>query len=254
MYFGNIERQHHIKNKNMQYKFLVVILISLVIFPGINAQNKSKKISVTGIVTDLNKNPVDGAMILIDNNYTNKSTNNKGFFKVRVHPDAEMVSVVTPDKGIGEALINGKTMLNITLRPGTAPLKPGNMNNQEGEERVDIGYGSVRRKDLTTPVNKLNIKNSRYANYSNIYDMLKGSVPGLQVSGTRITIQGTSSFNLSTEPLFIVDGMQVSSIGDISPTQVESVEVLKGSSASIYGSRGANGVILIKLIGANTNR
>jgi TonB-dependent SusC/RagA subfamily outer membrane receptor len=128
------------------------------------------------------------------------------------------------------------------------------VNNQEGEERVDIGYGSVRRKDLTTPVNKLNIKNSRYANYSNIYDMLKGTVPGLQVSGTRITIQGTSSFNLSTEPLFIVDGMQTNSIGDISPSQVESVEVLKGSSASIYGSRGANGVILIKLIGANTNR
>ncbi len=227
--------------------------MSLVIFPGMNAQNKAKKIFVTGIVTDVNKNPVEGAMILIDNKYTNKSTDNKGFFKIKVRPDAEMISVVTPAMGIGEALINGEAMLNITLRPGTAPSQPGKVN-QEGEERVDIGYGSVKRKDLTTPVSKLNVKNSRYATYTNIYEMLKGTVPGLQVSGTRITIQGIGSLTLSTEPLFIVDGMEVSSIGDIPPSQVESVEVLKGSSASIYGSRGANGVILIKLIGADTRR
>ena len=226
----------------------------LVIFPGMNAQNKAKKIFVTGIVTDVNKNPVEGAMILIDYKYTNKSTDNKGFFKIKVRPDAQMISVVTPEMGIGETLINGETMLNITLRPGAAPSEPGNVRNQVGEERVDIGYGSVKRKDLTTPVNKLNVKNSRYATYTNIYEMLKGTVPGLQVSGTRITIQGIGSLTLSTEPLFIVDGMEVSSIGDIPPSQVESVEVLKGSSASIYGSRGANGVILIKLIGADTRR
>ncbi len=59
---------------------------------------------------------------------------------------------------------------------------------------------------------------------------------------------------MSTDPLFIVDGNEVGSISDIPPSQVESVQVLKGASASIYGSRGANGVILIKLIGANTRR
>jgi TonB-dependent SusC/RagA subfamily outer membrane receptor len=59
---------------------------------------------------------------------------------------------------------------------------------------------------------------------------------------------------LSTEPLFVVDGMVVSSISDIQPFTVKSIEILKGSSASIYGSRGANGVILIKLIGAGDNK
>lgn len=232
----------------------MVILISLVIWPVLSAQKETKKIFVSGVVKDADNNPVDGAIILIDKKYTNKSTDNKGFFRVKVRRNAEMISVVTPEKGIGEALIDGENMLNITLRPGTGPSQAGNANNPKGEERVDIGYGSIRRKDLTTPVNRLDVRNSRYATYTNIYEMLKGAVPGVQVSGTKITIQGVNSFNLSTEPLFIVDGNEVNSISDIPPSQVESIEVLKGASASIYGSRGANGVILIKLIGANTRR
>jgi TonB-dependent SusC/RagA subfamily outer membrane receptor len=70
------------------------------------------------------------------------------------------------------------------------------------------------------------------------------------VNGNSIQIQGSSSFNLSTEPLFVVDGIVVESVENISPTMVENITVLKGASASIYGSRGANGVILITLIGA----
>jgi TonB-dependent SusC/RagA subfamily outer membrane receptor len=76
--------------------------------------------------------------------------------------------------------------------------------------------------------------------------MIKGEVPGVQVNGTSITIRGTGSIMSSTEPLFIVDGIAVNQISDISPVEVKSIEVLKGASASIYGSRGANGVILIR--------
>ncbi len=238
----------------MKYKILVAIVISLVICPVLSAQKEAKKIFVTGVVKDADNNPVEGATILIDNKFTNKSTDNKGFFRVKVRRNAEVISVVTLEKGIGEALIDGENLLNITLRPGTGPSRSGNADIPDGEARVDIGYGSIRKKDLTTPVNRLDVRNSRYATYTNIYEMLKGAVPGVQVSGTKITIQGASSFNLSTEPLFVVDGNQVNTISDIPPSQVESVEVLKGASASIYGTRGANGVILIKLIGANTRR
>jgi TonB-dependent SusC/RagA subfamily outer membrane receptor len=70
------------------------------------------------------------------------------------------------------------------------------------------------------------------------------------VNGTSIRIQGASSLLLSTEPLFVVDGITVNSISDIQPLMVKSIQVLKGSSAAIYGSRGANGVILINLIKA----
>lgn len=228
----------------------MLILVSLLMLPDLYGQTKAKKFFVTGIVTDANKNPVAGAMILVDSKYTSKVTDNKGSFKIKVKPDAELISVVTPDLGIGEAMIDGETLLNISLRAGVPAPQSGNKNEAGTEENVNIGYGSINKKNLTTPVNRLDVRDSRYASYTNMYELLKGAVPGVQVSGTRITIQGINSFNLSTEPLFIVDGMQVGSIADVQPIQVESVEVLKGAAAAIYGSRGANGVIMIKLKGA----
>jgi TonB-dependent SusC/RagA subfamily outer membrane receptor len=86
--------------------------------------------------------------------------------------------------------------------------------------------------------------------HQNIYEMIRGEIPGVQVTGKSIMIQGPSSINLSTEPLIVVDGVPTASIDDISPQMVKSIEVLKGAAASIYGSRGANGVILINMRGA----
>jgi TonB-dependent SusC/RagA subfamily outer membrane receptor len=108
----------------------------------------------------------------------------------------------------------------------------------------------MKRKDLTTQVGKIDGTNKKYAAYRDIYDMIRGEIPGVQVRGKSILIQGPGSLNLSTEPLLVVDGVIINSIDDISPREVKSIEVLKGASASIYGSRGANGVIMIYLIGA----
>jgi TonB-dependent SusC/RagA subfamily outer membrane receptor len=80
--------------------------------------------------------------------------------------------------------------------------------------------------------------------------MIRGEFPGVQVIGKNIVIRGTSSLMLSSDPLLIVDGMSVSSLDDISPVLVKSIEVLKGPAAAVYGSRGTNGVILITLRGA----
>jgi TonB-dependent SusC/RagA subfamily outer membrane receptor len=78
--------------------------------------------------------------------------------------------------------------------------------------------------------------------------LLKGEFPSVRVTGTSINIQGSFSLYASTEPLFVVDGVAVESIGNIPPQIVSSIEVLKGASATIYGTRGSNGVILITLI------
>ncbi|MBE3086556.1 MAG: TonB-dependent receptor plug domain-containing protein [Bacteroidetes bacterium] len=150
------------------------------------------------------------------------------------------------NNGVREAIIEGRTTINFSLG-GTASSQNNKQDNNEADKAVNIGYGSVDPKNLTTQVNRLDVKDNKYASYSNIYEVLRGTVPGVQVSGKSIRIQGASSLMLSTEPLFVVDGIVVSSIDDIIPNQISSVEVLKGSSASIYGSRGANGVILINL-------
>ncbi len=82
--------------------------------------------------------------------------------------------------------------------------------------------------------------------YSNMYDYLRGRVPGVQVtSDNKILIRGVNSINLSTDPLIILDGSEINDLSVINPNDVDSVTVLKDGSASIYGVRGANGVIII---------
>lgn len=120
---------------------------------------------------------------------------------------------------------------------------------QAAEDSVNIGYGYIKKKHLTNSVSKVKVNDLQINSYINIGEYLKGRVPGLQVMRVGDTykylIRGISSINASTDPLFVVDGMEVSDINFINPNDVVTVEVLKDASASIYGNRGACGVILI---------
>ena len=116
-------------------------------------------------------------------------------------------------------------------------------------DSVYVGYGYVRKKDLTTSVSKVEVDDIQMKGYTSIGEYLKGRVAGLQVmkvgTGYRYLIRGVSSLNAPTDPLFIVDGVEVNDIEFLSPNDVARVEVLKDASASIYGNRGACGVIVI---------
>lgn len=113
-----------------------------------------------------------------------------------------------------------------------------------GEEYVNTGYGHVKKKNSTSAISSLKIEQG--SGYSNIYDYIKGRVAGVEVVGTSIRIRGERSILGSNEPLILVDGLEMSDIGSISPDMVKSIDVLKdASSTAMYGSRGANGVILI---------
>ncbi len=117
------------------------------------------------------------------------------------------------------------------------------------EDSVNVGYGYVKKKNLTSSVSKVSMDQVQVGSYTNIGEYLAGRVPGLVVqktgSGYKYTIRGATSIYASTDPLFIVDGMEVMDIDYLNPRDVKSVEVLKDSSASIYGTRGACGVIII---------
>jgi len=102
---------------------------------------------------------------------------------------------------------------------------------------------------LSTPVSSSDVSGGEYASFSSIYDVLK-TIPGVVVSGTGVTIRGVGTTG-SSSPLFVVNGITVNSISGINPSIVKSIEVLKGPAASVYGMRGANGVILIKLKDGN---
>ncbi len=133
----------------------------------------------------------------------------------------------------------------MTLSCGTARKTAdiGSSENQE-EEYVNTGYGKIKKKDSTSSVSSVKVKQG--SGYSDIYEYLKGRVAGLVINGTSIRIRGVTSIMGSNEPLILVDGMETSDISNLTPDMVERVDVLKdASSTAIYGARGANGVILI---------
>ncbi|MCX6328516.1 MAG: TonB-dependent receptor plug domain-containing protein [Bacteroidia bacterium] len=222
---------------------LFIILASFVMTIPTSSQTSKKKVWLSGIVTDNAGNPVKGAMILIDKKNTYVVTDDKGFYKVKIRPDAGEITIFTFPGVIEKVMIKGQTELNITLNSS----RNAEENQAVADNKVDFGYEKIEKEDVSSQVNKLNTDKNKYASYSNVYDMLKGAIPGVQVIGKSIIIQGISSPTMTNEPLFVVNGIIVTSIDDIHPVEVKSIEVLKGAAASIYGSRGANGVILINL-------
>lgn len=232
----------------MKLKIFFVILVSFCLIQTDFAQKPKKKIEITGVVLDANMKPVENVVIFVDKKKTNSTTDSKGIFHIKVKPTAKKMVVFSYFNGVREMEINGKTTINFTL-DGNSSHSAQPVQKESG--KINIGYGEIDKESLTMPVNKLESEKSRYGTYSNIFEILTGEVPGLEVTGTSIKIRNSTSFQLSTEPLFVVDGVIVPSINDISPSHVKSIEVLKGPSASIYGARGANGVIIITLISGN---
>jgi TonB-dependent SusC/RagA subfamily outer membrane receptor len=233
----------------MKIRIFLILLLYVFLIPNTQGQKSNKKFSITGFVLDANKNPINGAIIFIDNKKTEITTNEKGFYRIRVSPSAKKISVFTLMNGLNESEIGGRTAINFELNNASSSAKK-DFKDQANEETVNVGYGTMKKKDLTTQVGKIDGANKKFSSYQNIYDMIRGELPGVQVMGKKIIIQGPTSITLSTDPLLVVDGVSVTSIDDISPQMVKSIEVLKGAAASIYGSRGANGVVLIYMKGA----
>ena len=122
------------------------------------------------------------------------------------------------------------------------------------KDGVDIGYGVQDRDQVTTSVSNLKVRKNEIQTYSNIYDYLRGRVPGVQVtSDNRIIIRGIGTNSNNTDPLILVDGVETTDISTLDPIYVESVDVIKDGSSAIYGMQGANGVIIIKTVGAGGN-
>lgn len=114
------------------------------------------------------------------------------------------------------------------------------------DEEINVGYGTTTRKELGYAVGKVNVDPMAVSSYTSIAEYLRGRVAGLEVNPNgSIQIRGLNSINSSSDALIVVDGSIISDINTINPADVQSVEVLKDGSAAIYGSRGANGVVLI---------
>lgn len=218
----------------------------------ITNQDKPKKVTISGEVTDFSHKPVSDAIITVDGIKSSESTNKEGRYKIKVKTTASKIGIYTLPPAVIEELINERSNINFVLNDSIAEQIKQNIKSFSNED-VNTGYSTEKRKSLTTPVGQIDGTKSKYASYNSIYDMLRGEIPGVHVSGTTVLIREPSSVLSSNEPLFVVDGIPVNSIDGISPRNVKTISVLKGSAASIYGSRGANGVIIITTLTAAKN-
>jgi len=123
------------------------------------------------------------------------------------------------------------------------------MPRHSSNDRVNYGYGTEERSTSTYNVANVKVDQNEISGYSSIADYLRGRVAGVEVSGSddnpTIRIRGVRSINGSNEPLIFVDNVEVNDLSGVVPMDVERIDVLKDNAASMYGSRGANGVILI---------
>lgn len=121
-------------------------------------------------------------------------------------------------------------------------------------DSVDVGYGTQSKDKVTTSVSNIKVKRTDAQTYSDMYEYLRGRVAGVMVtSDNRIIIRGIGTNSNNTDPLILVDGVEVTDLSGINPADVQSVDVIKDGSSAIYGMQGANGVIIIKTGGSHNN-
>lgn len=202
------------------------------------------QVKITGTVSDAADGmPLPGANIIIQGTSQGTVTDANGAFSMEVPPDA--VLVVSYMGYLSESIdVDGQTTINVVLTPDLAKL----------DEVVVIGYGTMKKSDLTGAVSSIKEEDIKSIKSSNAIEAMQGKVAGVDMtrsdgragSGYNILIRGARSFSASNEPVYIVDGVDYGSNININPNDIASMEVLKdASSTAIYGSRGANGIVLI---------
>ncbi len=222
--------------KNLGYYFL---LLGIIFYLPINAQTSE----VSGVVSDEAGLPLPGVSILIKNTTKGTATDFDGKYSINANANAILVFSYLGYKG-KEVSVGGQTTLNVSLEEDTSQL----------DEVVVIGYGTVKKTDLTGAVSSMETETITERNINNPIEAIQGALPGVVITnnsgrlgdGFDVSIRGTNSFS-GGNVLYIVDGVPTNGIDFLNPQDIERIDVLKdASSAAIYGSRGANGVIIVQ--------
>jgi TonB-dependent starch-binding outer membrane protein SusC len=229
----------------MKLKTLFLILVSVLCVSTVSAQKNNKKITITGTVLDASGFPIGNAIVMIDGNNTSTVTDSKGVYTIKVKPTVQRIGIFTFGNGIIEEAIDGRAEINFKFGT-TAARQQLEQDINPGEEGINTGYSYTKKKNLTTEARKIDGTDKKYASYSSISDMIVREVAGVKHTTSGYVLQDSRDFFGSVPALLIVDGVPVDDISGISPSTVESIEVLKGTSAAIYGSRAYGGAILIK--------
>ena len=232
----------------------------LVLFTGVLVAQTA----VSGTITDADSgDPLIGASVLVTGTGTGTVTDFDGNFSINVPANAESLTISYTGYATQEVVLNGRTTLNVELASGELL-----------EEVVVIGYGSVKKDDLTGAVTALTTEDFNQGVVNSPEELIQGRAAGVQVTQTsgepgaalNFRIRGTSSVGNNNNPLFVIDGVPLTSqntsaggnlpglgntqarnpLNFLNPNDIAGIDILKDASATaIYGSRGANGVVII---------
>lgn len=231
----------------LRYAFLLLCVVCLQI--SAVAQN----ITVTGVVSDEENEPLIGASVQIKGTSNGVTTNIDGEYTISAPKNGTLVvSYVGYDAK--EVAVNGQTTINIKMESNATMLN----------EVVAVGYGTMKKSDLTGAISSVNTEKLNAKGAPSVLENLQGTTPGVSITksngrtngGFDVEIRGKSSINSNTKPLYVVDGVQCGDIDFLNPQDIERIDVLKdASSTAIYGSRATAGVIIVTTKGgANVNK
>ncbi|WP_426058825.1 SusC/RagA family TonB-linked outer membrane protein [Hymenobacter sp. B1770] len=227
---------------NITLRFLLLVLL---LSSAIRSHAQATR-QVSGRVLDKESGiGLPGATVVVENTTNGTSTGGDGNFTLDVPASPDKVRLVVSYVGyVAQTVTATGGNVNISLQADQKALN----------EVVVIGYGTAKRSDVTGAIVSVKEEDLKKVPVANVMESLQGRLPGVDItrssgasnSGVNITVRGNRSLTANNGPLFIVDGIQYTSIQDINPNDIAGMEVLKdAASTAIYGSRGANGVIIV---------
>lgn len=217
----------------MKTSVLIVFVFILSASITLKAQDGGiKKVELSGVVTDYDNNPIKGVRVFVDSLKTTVKTDKNGFYKIILTNKNKLITAYSLKHGLIDIGYNGEDKINFIF-----PKEKEIITKKKFSE---LGYGLSNYDD----------KSIDYSSYTDIFQLLRTKFQNVEIIGSEIRIKGSgsslSSANANIPPIFIVNNSQVSSISSINPADIKSVSVNRANT-SLYGSRGAGGVIKIVL-------
>ena len=215
-----------------------ISIVAVLLF--IAATSISQTRVVQGVLTAYNNYPLANIEVMAKKSKSSTISDSLGNFSIVCNEKDQIKIKAETFKAVSRKIDKHTDTLRINL------IFMDSKKNRD----VAVGYGYMKEEDLTFAAEHMQQENNEYCSYTNIYELIVGRFAGVTVTGTagsyKVLIRGAQSFNASNEPLFVVDGAPAMDVSGISPCNVSSIDVIKDGMSSIYGVRGANGVILIE--------
>lgn len=240
--------------KNILQKISLYWLMAIICCSSPDAFSQAGQQAVTGTVSDENtEEALPGVNVLIKNTTIGTVTDVEGNYSINVPNEDDTLVLSSIGYITQEVAVNGRSVVDVALAEDVQNL----------EEVVVIGYGTQKKSDLTGSVMRIDAETFQNQNMTQVSDMLTGTVAGFNANqatsaagGSSLEIRGPTSLSAGTEPLIVLDGVIFNgSLADINPNDIETVDILKdASSAAVFGSRAASGVILITTTKGKTGK